>query len=89
VEAGPLTAVAFTPDGNTSATAGVTPLHRADRDFAVFWVKRYGKGRVFYGMFGHIGGPFQSPAVLQHYLDGIQYALGDLEAEDTPEVVKK
>jgi uncharacterized protein len=76
-------------DLSDPATAGVTPLHRADRDFAVSWVKRYGKGRVFYGMFGHIGGPFQIPAVLQHYLDGIQYALGDLEADDTPKVVKK
>jgi hypothetical protein len=31
-------------------------------------------------MFGHLGEPFENPAVLQYYLDGIQYALGDLEA---------
>jgi hypothetical protein len=34
-------------------------------------------------MFGHLGDPFQIPAVLQFYLDGIQYALGDLEADAT------
>jgi type 1 glutamine amidotransferase len=64
------------------ATAGVTPLHRQDRDFAVSWIKRYGQGRVFYCMFGHLGEPFQNPAVLQYYLDGIQYALGDLAVSD-------
>jgi type 1 glutamine amidotransferase len=66
------------------ATAGVTPLHRTDRDFAVSWIKRQGQGRVFYCMFGHIGEPFQNRAVLAYYLDGIQYALGDLQVDDSP-----
>jgi type 1 glutamine amidotransferase len=65
-------------------TAGATPLHRQDRDFAVSWIKRYGQGRVFYCMFGHLADPFANPAVLQHYLDGIQYALGDLAVSDEP-----
>jgi type 1 glutamine amidotransferase len=51
-------------------------------------VKRSGAGRVFYCDFGHIGEPFQNPAVLQFYLDGIQYALGDLQVDDTPKVEK-
>ena len=71
-------------DTRDAATAGVTPLHREDRDFAVSWVKRYGEGRVFYGMFGHRAEPFMNPAVLRFYLDGIQYALGDLPVEDSP-----
>jgi type 1 glutamine amidotransferase len=66
------------------ATAGVTPLHRPDRDFAVSWIKKEGKGRVFYCMFGHIGDPFQNRAVLEYYLDGIQYALGDLDVDASP-----
>jgi type 1 glutamine amidotransferase len=66
------------------ATAGVSPLHRQDKDFAVSWIKRYGQGRVFFAMFGHIDQPFQNPAVLQYYLDGIQYALGDLAVDDSP-----
>jgi type 1 glutamine amidotransferase len=71
-------------DTRDAATAGVTPLHREDKDFAVAWVKRFGKGRVFYGMFGHRAEPFMNPAVLRFYLDGIQYALGDLPVEDSP-----
>ena len=71
-------------DASDPAITAVTPLHRTDKDFAVSWIKRYGSGRVFYCMFGHLGEPFQSPAVLQFYLDGIQYALGDLEADATP-----
>jgi len=27
---------------------------------------------------------YWNPAVLQHYLDGLQYALGDLKADATP-----
>ncbi len=71
------------------ATAGVTPLHREDKDFAVSWIKRFGQGRVFFCMFGHLGQPFQNPAVLQYYLDGIQYALGDLAVDDTPRTANK
>ncbi|MCX6996635.1 MAG: ThuA domain-containing protein [Kiritimatiellaeota bacterium] len=57
---------------------------RADKDYAVAWIKQFGSGRVFYGSLGHAGNVFQIPAVLQFYLDGIQYALGDLEADATP-----
>jgi type 1 glutamine amidotransferase len=71
-------------DTSDAATANVTPLHRTDKDFAVSWVKRQGRGRVFYGMFGHRAEPFMNPAVLRFYLDGIQYAVGDLEVEDSP-----
>jgi uncharacterized protein len=65
-------------DLTDAATAGVKPLHRQDRDFAVSWIKSYGAGRVFYGMFGHIADPFWDRRVLTFYLDGIQYVLGDL-----------
>jgi type 1 glutamine amidotransferase len=54
-------------------------VHRADSDFAVAWVKRYGEGKVFYASFGHIVDPFENPAIVRFYLGGIQYALGDLD----------
>ena len=57
---------------------------RQDKDFALAWVKHYGEGRVFYCDFGHIAGPFENAAVLQFYLDGIQYTLGDLQVDDVP-----
>ncbi len=59
-------------------------IHRTDGDFAITYVKTYGKGRVFYNALGHMHELFWNPTVLQHYLDGIQFALGDLAADATP-----
>ena len=59
-------------------------LGRTDNDFAVSWVRSWGKGRVFYCSLGHRNEIFWNPAILQHYLDGIQFALGDLPADTTP-----
>ncbi len=59
-------------------------INRADGDFAVSWLRAWGQGRVFYCSLGHNDGVLFQPAVLAHYLDGIQYALGDLEADATP-----
>ena len=59
-------------------------IKRKDKDFAVAWVHEVGKGRVFYFSLGHRHEIFWNPAILQCYLDGIQYALGDLPADATP-----
>ncbi len=59
-------------------------MKRADRDFAISWVHRFGRGRVFYCSLGHNPEVYWNEAVLRHYLAGIQYALGDLTADDTP-----
>jgi type 1 glutamine amidotransferase len=59
-------------------------VHRQDQDFAMTWIKNYGQGRVFYCALGHQHELFWNPIVLQHYLDGIQFALGDLKADATP-----
>lgn len=60
------------------------PDLRADRDFALSWVKRYGQGRIFYCALGHNPEEYWNPALLQHFQDGIQFALGDLQAEAGP-----
>jgi type 1 glutamine amidotransferase len=57
---------------------------RSDGDYAVSWVRKHGDGRVFYCSLGHRNEIFWNPVVLQHYLDGIQFALGDLPAEAAP-----
>ena len=57
---------------------------RGDGDYALGWIKTCGKGRVFYSAFGHDFHVFWTPAILRHWLDGIQYALGDLKADATP-----
>jgi type 1 glutamine amidotransferase/HEAT repeat protein len=59
-------------------------IKRSDGDFAVSWIRGYGEGRVFYCSLGHRNEIFWNPVVLQHYLAGIQYAIGDLAADDTP-----
>ena len=50
------------------------------------WIKKHGKGRVFYVGPGHFPESYLSAAMLRFYLDGIQYALGDLECDDSPVV---
>lgn len=57
---------------------------RADGDLALAWIKPYGKGRVFYGAFGHRRDVFANPQIMELYLRGIQYACGDLPAESSP-----
>jgi type 1 glutamine amidotransferase len=57
---------------------------RPDNDYALAWVRNYGKGRVFYCAFGHWHDIFMNPKLMQFYLDGIQFALGDLLASAEP-----
>lgn len=57
---------------------------RKDGDYALAWVKAYGKGRVFYTALTHFEENLANPALLRFYLDGMQFALGDLTADTTP-----
>lgn len=66
---------------NSNITQG---MNRDDNDYALAWIREYGKGRVFYCAFGHDDQIWWNPAILAHYLAGIQYALGDLKADATP-----
>lgn len=54
---------------------------REDRDFAVSWIKPYGKGRVFYTSFGHDRRAFLDPARLLHMMAGLQYVIGDIDVK--------
>jgi type 1 glutamine amidotransferase len=68
----------------SSVAKGFPKGARADGDYAAAWIKTYGQGRVFYSLFSHSEETFLNPAILKYYLDGIQFALGDLEADTTP-----
>jgi len=57
---------------------------REDGDYAVAWIRQEGKGRVFYTALGHNPDLFWDPAMLEMFLAGTQYALGDLDADATP-----
>lgn len=50
----------------------------------VAWIKPYGRGRVFYCSPSHHPASYENKAMLRFLLDGIQYALGDLQCDDTP-----
>ena len=60
------------------------PGKRPDKDYAVSWVRDYGKGRVFYCSLGHMLSSYTNPNALKHVLAGIQFAIGDLAADASP-----
>ena len=57
---------------------------RPDGFYPISWLANFGKGRNFYCSLGHKDEIYWNPVVLKHYLAGIQYALGDLDADATP-----
>jgi type 1 glutamine amidotransferase len=57
---------------------------RKDGLYAISWVSTFGKGRTFYCSLGHNDAIYFTPAVLKHYLAGLQYVMGDLPADATP-----
>ncbi|SIT09812.1 Type 1 glutamine amidotransferase (GATase1) [Zobellia uliginosa] len=50
----------------------------------VSWIKRHGKGRVFYSSPSHNAQSLDHPGLLQFFLDGLQYVVGDLKCDDSP-----
>jgi type 1 glutamine amidotransferase len=57
---------------------------RADHDYGLSWIRREGQGRVFYEAHGHSERVYAMRPMLEHLLAGIQYAIGDLKADDAP-----
>ena len=57
---------------------------RTDGDYALSYIQRVGNGRVFVQVLGHDESHYKIPSMLQHLLAGMQYALGDLKADDSP-----
>jgi type 1 glutamine amidotransferase len=69
----------------TDCQKGLESTPRADHDYGLSWVRREGKGRVFYEALGHSESIYyDNPTMLEHLLAGMQYALGDLAADDAP-----
>lgn len=62
---------------------------RPDNDYGLAWIKSYGKGRVFNNAMGHTPTLFAEPAMAQFMMNGIQFILGDVEADTTPSAKKK
>lgn len=78
--------VLFSIDNDKTETIGLPrgKVERADRDYALAWVRNYGRGRVFYSTIAHNPYVFWDAKMLQFYLGAIQFALGDLPAPTIP-----
>ena len=61
---------------------------RPDKVYPVAWIREYGKGRVFYNSMGHMTETFMRPEIVGHFLVGMQYILGDVDANATPNPLK-
>ncbi|MFN3323749.1 MAG: ThuA domain-containing protein [Bryobacteraceae bacterium] len=64
-------------------------VNRTDGDFAVTWVRNYGKGRVFYSTFGHREDAWDRPDVQKMYLEAIKWALRLTDGDATPRPLPK
>jgi len=60
---------------------------RPDNIYPVAWIRTYGRGRVFYNSLGHMPETFMTPEIVGHFLAGLQFLLGDLVADATPNPV--
>jgi type 1 glutamine amidotransferase len=65
-----------------------TGYKRPDKVYPVAWIREYGKGRVFYNSLGHMPETYTRPEIVSHFLAGIQYILGDLPVDATPNPMK-
>jgi type 1 glutamine amidotransferase len=68
-------------DPATKNAKGVKP---EDMDTGISWIKKVGKGRLFYCSLGHNPHITWDKPILEYYLAGIQYAAGDLKVDDSP-----
>lgn len=59
------------------------PRIRKDTWYAA-WIKSHEAGRVFYMSPSHNAQSFEDPRLLRFFLSGLQYVIGDLEADDQP-----
>jgi type 1 glutamine amidotransferase len=50
----------------------------------VAWIRPEGKGKVMYIAPSHNAQSFENPALLQFFLDGLQYVVGDVNCDEIP-----
>lgn len=55
-------------------------VKRTDKDFAVAWMKSFGKGRVFATTLGHREEVYDMPEIRKMYIEAVKWAMGMTEA---------
>ena len=65
------------------------PALHLNGDYPLVWAKMYGRGRVFYGSFGHAAEVWDLRSVQQMYFEAMRWALGLTEATANPHPIVK
>lgn len=50
----------------------------------VAWIRAHGRGKVMYASPSHNAQSFENPQLLQFFLDGMQYVVGQVACDDSP-----
>jgi type 1 glutamine amidotransferase len=79
-----LTSIDYSKMSDADKAKEPAATRRTDGDYALSYIRREGKGRVFIELHGHDEHVYQMTPMLEHILAGTQYALGDLKADDAP-----
>ena len=66
---------------STSVDLTKKGVQRADRDFALAWVRKYGKGRVFTCLLGHREEVWDDPGIQRMWLEAFRWAVGITDGE--------
>ena len=74
-------------DLSDPTTRNVRGFKPTDNDTGISWIKNWGEGRIFYCSLGHNDHIFWNRAIMQHYLDGIQFAFGDYKVDTQPKPI--
>jgi len=59
-------------------------VHRTDGDFAVMWVRNYGKGRVLYNGLGHVEAVWERRDIRKMWVEQMEWVLGLIPGDATP-----
>jgi uncharacterized protein len=59
-------------------------VKRMDKDFALIWARRYGKGRVLVDALGHENQVYDRPDMKQVFVEGLKWAMELTDGDATP-----
>ncbi len=59
-------------------------VKRTDKDFALVWVKQYGKGRVFFNALGHEDAVYDRPEIQKMMIESVKWVMGMTQGDVTP-----
>lgn len=59
-------------------------VRRTDNDFAVTWVREFGRGRVFFSSFGHTIESWDRPDIQKMWLEAVKWCMKLTDGDATP-----